>query len=149
MLALLAMTVLVGCKESGASGAEQSADDAQVKQLEEFAAVDIPADARDVTVKQDKNPAGDPVYRARFTTTEDGARSFCSGNGLGGALVDPSGLDQKTRDRFGIEGGSVKTPFGCKASSPQDPGVQRTVLVTMPSGDRAVVHLLAFRMPSR
>jgi hypothetical protein len=43
----------------------------------------------------------------------------------------------------------VKASFGCKASPPEAPRVQRQVLVVAQPGDVAEVYLIAFEMPAR
>jgi hypothetical protein len=43
----------------------------------------------------------------------------------------------------------LEASFGCKASHPDAPLVQRQVLVVAEPGDVADVHLIAFEMPAR
>ncbi|SNQ48529.1 hypothetical protein FRACA_2560004 [Frankia canadensis] len=57
------------------------------------------------------------------------------------------GLRPDTRAYYGVTGDSIQRPFSCRSSSPQDPQVQREVLVTLPTKDTASVHLVAYRMP--
>ncbi len=121
--------------------------DLSVAQLESFAAIRIPADARDLAVQSKTNAADQPVYTAHFSTTPDRARAFCAGDGLGGALLRSAGIDAVSRTRFAIVGDPVQPPFGCRAISPRDPQVQREVFVTVPTVATATVHLIAFRMP--
>jgi hypothetical protein len=154
LLVAVAFAALTGCTSSGRDAGEPEPEPAPsvsrlVTDLEEFAGVDVPADARNVEVKFSTNNIGQPVYRATFKVSEDGARAFCSGNAFGGPSTRPNGLSQPSRERFGVVGSSVTTPFGCDASKPADYQVQRNVLVTVPTAGEAVVHLIAFRMPSR
>lgn len=150
VVVLACAALAMGCQRApDPQNGHGGGDRALVQQFEAFAAVHLPADARDIDIELTQNAAGEPVYRARFTTTEERARSFCRDGGFSGALLNSKGLDKQTRDRFQVQGDSAATPFGCKASNPDDRRVQRDVLVTLPSAGAAVVHLIAFRTPVR
>ena len=120
-----------------------------VRDLEQFAGVTLPSDATDTRISARRNQNDDAVYLARFSTSAKNAEAFCSGNGLGGSLPWLKPLDEKTRQRFGIAETTQKRPRNCRASARQDPRVQREVIVVFPRGNTAVVHLLAYAVPSR
>jgi hypothetical protein len=121
-----------------------------VADLERFAEVRLPAGATGITITMRPSPArpGEPIFTARFTTTEQGARRFCEP--LGGDLPYIEPLDRATRTRFGITAASLRPPRGCR-SSITSRLVEREAIVVFPDGKRevAVVHLIAYPVPTR
>lgn len=120
---------------------------ASVAEMQKFASVTLPAGASGVQVTPQKSPQGTKQYRVVFTTSESGANAFCSGNQLGGSLVQARGLDRATRKKFGVTGDSKEKPRTCASVVNGETSVQRDVLVTFPGGDKAKVYLLAYEMP--
>jgi len=145
---LLFALAITACRarSSGSPATPRAA--ASPAQLEEFAKLALPEGARDVSVSAHTNPNVGRVFEARFVTTEEAARTFCAHNGLGGAITDVVGLNPKKREYFRVQGETSRRPFGCGSTSTQDRGIQREVFVTLPSGEAAVVHVVAFRLPS-
>lgn len=75
------------------------------------------------------------------SATPEKAETFCSDFGLGGSLPSSAGLSDEDREAFGVEGDSVETVRRCAAVRPDDPSVNRSVLITYPDQDTAAVHL--------
>jgi hypothetical protein len=141
---------LAAASPAAASSAASPAERAvPTSELEEFAGIRLPADAHGVSVAVEETAAGGRIYRARLGTSTANARALCSAHGLGGPLVQSAPLDAKTRARFRIPEAVTKASFGCKASHPETPRVQRQVLVVAQPGDVANMYLIAFEMPAR
>ncbi len=149
LAAVTLLGVLVGCggSDTGSPMSAAPSENSKIDGLERFAAVTIPSDAHEVVIESRTNQDGQPVYTSHFSITPDGARAFCAANGLGGALPWLDGLDQANRTYFQVTGDSTEEPFSCRSTSPDHSGVQRDVLVTLPTHEKAIVHLVASKLP--
>lgn len=150
-LALAGVITVGGCagphSHPQRTGGTAPSAGAGVAQMQKFASVTLPTGATGVQVTPQKSAQGTRQYRVVFTTTESGANAFCSGNQLGGALVQARGLDQATRKKFGVTGDSKEKPRTCASVVNGATSVQRDVLVTFPGDGKATVYLLAYELP--
>jgi hypothetical protein len=135
----------VACHDS-AAGPRTPPAAADASQLQEFSGLTLPSDAHDVVISSYTNAVGSRVFEARFATSEPAARGFCASFDLGGAMPEASALDANKREYFQVQGDSVRRPFGCASTRPENRSIQREVLVTLPSDQTAMVHVVAFRL---
>lgn len=110
------------------------------------AGVSLPLDA-EVQRAEQREGSATTARLLVFTTTPEKAETFCSDFGLGGSLPSSAGLTDEDREAFGVEGDSVETVRRCAAVRPDDPSVNRSVLITYPDQDTAAVHLAVVTSP--
>ncbi|CAN5344181.1 hypothetical protein BH18ACT9_BH18ACT9_18950 [soil metagenome] len=137
----------VQSNETRSESSSASPGHVEPAETEQLAGVELPSGAEVVTSQPRKGVDLPLVHLLVFETTPADAETFCADFGLGGSLVSSAGLTEEDRALYGVRGGSEEPVRRCEAVRPDDPAVNRSVLITYPTAKTATVHLVALTVP--
>ncbi|MBB6170645.1 hypothetical protein HNR23_000705 [Nocardiopsis mwathae] len=121
--------------------------DISVISFEEFAQLDLPDSAEDVTTNTLANELDSLIYRAHFTTTHEEAEDIC--REIGNYLPRSQGIPKHDQGLYGITPDTARefedSAYGCTALN-QQTGRQVEGIVLYPDGAAAHVYLRAYEL---